>query len=139
MIGRAIAAAAAVLALGLWAMPAQAVQIELTSPDEGAIVYPGDEVEMTATVTNETAKKDIIHITFKLTADVGGEPVLVGTAKRRLKLDAGETVSETMGAVVPGLPFTGQAQITIEGTAIGRKSKTQDSDVLMFWVESPLL
>ena len=136
MTGKTIAAAAVVLALGLWAMPAQAVQIDLSSPDEGTTVYPGDEVEMTVTVTNETAKKDIIHITFELTADIGGEPVLVGTAKRRLKLPAGETLVETMGAVVPDLPFTGQAEVTIEGVAKGKKSKTEDS-ASVFFVVSP--
>jgi uncharacterized protein (DUF58 family) len=139
MIGKTIAAAAAVLALGLWAMPAQAIDIELSSPDEGATVYPGDEVEMTVSVTNDWTKKDIIHIRFELTADIGGEPVLVGTAKRRIKLPAGETLVETMGAVVPDLPFTGQAEVTIEGTAVGKKSKDQDTDTLLLTVESPLL
>jgi hypothetical protein len=125
--------------LGLWAGAAQAVEIDLTSPSEGATVYPGDLVEMTVTVTNETAKKDIIHITFELVADIGGEPVLVGTAKRRLKLPAGDSVSETMGMVVPDLPFTGEADVTVEAVAVGKKSKTQASDVLLLTVASPVI
>jgi hypothetical protein len=139
MIGKTITAVAVALALGLWAMPAQAVQIDLWSEDEGATVFPGDEVVMTVTVTNETAKKDIIHITFEMTADIGGEPVLVGTAKRRIKLPAGETLVEEMGAVVPDLPFTGQADVTIKGTAKGKKSKTEAEDTLLLTVASPVL
>jgi hypothetical protein len=139
MIGRSIAAAAVVLALGFWAAPAGAVGIELASDSEGATVYPGEAVEMTVTVSNETAKKDIIHITFELIADIGGEPVLVGTAKRRLKLPAGGSVTEMMGAVVPDLPFTGEADVTIEAVAVGKKSKTQASDVILLTVASPVI
>lgn len=134
MIARSIAAPAVVFALALWAAPAQAVQIDLFSLDEGATLHPGDEVEAIVAVTNETAKKDIIHITFELTAEVGGAPVLVGTAKRRLKLAAGETVVETIGAVVPDVPLTGEADVTVEATAKGRKSKTEASDAIFFIV-----
>jgi hypothetical protein len=130
MIGKWIAAAAVVFALGLWAAPADAVQIDISSPQEGQVIEPGDWVEMTVTVTNETDKKDIIIISFDLTVEIGGQPVFTGAAKRRMKLKAGETVEETIGTTVPELPLTEEADVTVEATANGRVSKTEDSDIL---------
>jgi hypothetical protein len=46
---------------------------------------------------------------------------------------------EEMGAVVPDLPFTGQADVTIKGTAKGKKSKTEAEDTLLLTVASPVL
>jgi uncharacterized protein (DUF58 family) len=130
MIGKSIAVAALLCAFGLWAASAQAVEIEISSPQEGQTVYPGDWVEMDVTVTNETAKKDIVHITFDLTVEIGGQPVFTGAAKRRMKLAAGETVTETIGTEVPVLPLPDVADVTIEATAKGRVSKTEDYDFL---------
>jgi hypothetical protein len=135
MIGKAIAAGAVLFALGMWAAPAQAVEINLTSPQEGTTVYPGDFVEITATVTNETDKKDIIHIVFDLVVEVGGQPLFAGQAKMRMKLAPGETVSETMGAEIPDpLPLPGEGDVTITATANGKISKTQDTDSLFLTV-----
>jgi hypothetical protein len=134
MIGKAIAAGAVLFALGMWAAPAQAVEIDLTSPQEGTTVYPGDFVEITATVTNETAKKDIIKIDFDLVVEIGGQPYVAGQAKRRLKLEPGESVSETMGAEIPVISLPGEADVTITATANGKISKTQDSDSLFLTV-----
>jgi hypothetical protein len=134
-MGKMITAAAAVLLLGLWAGSAQAVEIDLTSPDEGGVICPGDFVEVTATVTNETDKKDIIHVDFDLTVVVGGQPVFTGAAKRRLKLDAGETVSETIGAEVPVTPLAEEADVMIDATAKGKKSKTEASDSLFMTLD----
>ena len=136
MIGRSITAAAALFSLWLLATPAQAVQTALSSPQEGVTVYAGDEVEVTVSVINETEKKDIVHVFFDLIVDIDGEPVVVGSAKRRMKLDPGEAVSETILGVVPEVPLTGPADVTVEATAVGRKSKTEDSDAV-FFVVSP--
>ena len=136
MIGRSISAAAVLFALWLVATPAQAVQTALSSPQEGTTVYPGDEVEVIVSVINETEKKDIVHVFFDLIVDIDGEPVVVGSAKRRMKLDPGESVSETIIGVVPAVPLTAEADVTIEATAKGRKSKTEDSDAV-FFVVSP--
>jgi hypothetical protein len=130
MIGRWISAAAVVFALGLWAAPADAVQIDISSPQEGQVIEPGDWVEMTVTVTNETDKKDLVIISFDLTFEIGGQPVFTGAAKRRMKLKAGETKEETIGTQVPELPLTEEADVTVEATANGRVSKTEDSDIL---------
>jgi hypothetical protein len=134
MIGRSISTAAVLFALWLVATPAQAVQVALSSPQEGTTVYPGDEVEVTVSVINETDKKDIVHVFFDLIVDIGGEPVVAGAAKRRMKLDPGEAVSETIIGVVPAVPLAAPADVTIEATATGRKSKTEDSDAVFFEV-----
>lgn len=130
MAARMIIAAVALFLVGVLAAPVQAVLTDLSSPQEGATVYPGDEVEVTVTVTNDGAKKDIVHVTFELTAEVNGEQVLVGSAKRRMKLDPGETVSETILGVVPDVGLVEEADVTITATAKGRKSKTEDSDAI---------
>ncbi len=125
---KTIAAAAVLLALGLWASSAQAVELDLTSDAEGQDICPGDWVEVTVTVTNETDKKDIVHVDFDLTVEVGGETVFTGAAKRRMKLAAGETVEETIGTEVPVTPLTEEADVTVDALAKGRKSKTEASD-----------
>jgi hypothetical protein len=136
MMGKTIAVAAALLCLGLWASSAQAVEIDLTSADEGGVIYPGDWVEVTVTVTNETDRKDIVHINFDLTVEVAGETVFTGAAKRRLKLAAGETVQETIGTEIPVTPLTEEADVTVDALAKGRVSKTEASDSL-FMTLSP--
>lgn len=130
MMGKTLTAAAAVLLLGLWAGSAQAVEIDLTSADEGGVICPGDFVEVTVSVTNETDKKDIVHIDFDLTVEVGGQPVFTGAAKRRIRLAPFDTVEETLGAEVPVTPLTEEADVTIDATAKGKKSKTEASDSL---------
>ena len=132
---KTIAAVAVLLAFGLWASSAQAVEIDLTSADEGGVIYPGDWVEVTVTVTNETDKKDIVHIDFDLTVEVAGETVFTGAAKRRMKLAAGETVSETIGTEVPVTPLTEEADVTVDATAKGRKSKTEASDSIFMTLQ----
>jgi uncharacterized protein YfaS (alpha-2-macroglobulin family) len=127
-MGKTISAVAVVLLLGLWTGSAQAVELDLTSPQEGGVIYPGDWVEVTVTVTNETDDKDIIHIDFDLSVEVGGQTVFTGSAKRRMKLAAGETVQETIGTEVPVTPLTAEADVTVDATAKGRKSKTEASD-----------
>jgi hypothetical protein len=133
-----IVAAAALLALGLWSAPAQAVQIDLTSPSEGGVVAPGDEVEATVIVVNDTDEKDIVHVTFDLTVEIAGQPVYAATAKRRMKLAAGETVVETILVVVPEVELPAPALATVDALAKGRKSKTEDADSLSVTV-IPLL
>ena len=125
---KTIATVAVLLAFGLWASSAQAVEFDLTSEAEGQDICPGDWVMVTVSVTNETDKKDIVHVDFDLTVEVAGETVFTGSAKRRMKLAAGETVEETIGTEVPVTPLTEEADVTVDATAKGRKSKTEASD-----------
>jgi hypothetical protein len=113
-------------AFAMGATSAQAVTIDLSSPQEGQVLHPGDAVEATVTVTNDTASKDVIHVTF--TATALGYPV-TGQAKIRLKLAAGESVTRTIGAVIPAdLQLPGPVEVTITGVAVGKISGTQASD-----------
>jgi hypothetical protein len=127
-MGKTITAAAAVLLLGLWAASAQAVEIDLYSDADGGFIEVGDWVVVEVTVTNETDKKDIVHVDFDLIVEVGGETVFTGSAKRRMKLGAGDTIIEEIGTEVPVTPLTEAAAVTVDATAKGRKSKTEASD-----------
>ncbi len=121
----------AVAFAGLLLAPvAQAVVIDLGSPQEGTVVYPGDTVSMTASVTNDTDAPDMILITVTLSADVPGNPINF-EGSFRLPLDAGETVEQTLEFDVPAdLEVPAEIPITISATAEGLESGTSDSDSL---------
>ncbi len=109
---------------------AQAVTIDLSSPQEGTTVYPGDTVSMTASITNETDAPDLILVTVSLTADVPGNPVNF-EGSFRLPLDAGETAEQTLEFDVPAdLQVPAEIPVTISATAVGQESGTEDSDSL---------
>lgn len=125
---------AAVVAALLLIPAAQAVTLDLSSPQEGTTVHPGDTVEMTATVTNDTEETDLILLTFTLTVDIPDHPVSV-SGEFRLVLEAGESVSESYGIEIPAdLQLPGPATVTIEATATGVDSGTEDSDTLTLTV-----
>jgi hypothetical protein len=133
-----ISVAAVLLAFGLWAASAQAVELDLTSDAEGADICPGDWVEVTVTVTNDDlTKKDIVHVDFDLTVEVGGETVFTGSAKRRMKLAPDTTEEETIGMDVPETPLTEEADVTIDATAKGRRTKSEGTDSLFMTLLPP--
>jgi hypothetical protein len=133
-----ISVAAVLLAFGLWAASAQAVELDLTSDAEGADICPGDWVEVTVTVTNDDlTKKDIVHVDFDLTVEVGGETVFTGSAKRRMKLAPDTTEEETIGMDVPETPLTEEADVTIDATAKGRRTKSEATDSLFMTLLPP--
>jgi len=120
---------------------AKAVTIDLSSPQEGDVLGPGDTVELTLTVTNDTPKKDIVFVWFTMTLEVEGleEPIVLGKARPlRLKLDPDESITKTLAATIPeflpDLPF-GLIDVTIEATAEGKKSKTTDTDSVYFTLD----
>ncbi len=128
MIRRLIPITAA--ALLLLTPLAQAVTIDLSSPQEGTTVYPGDTVSMTASITNDTDAPDMILVTVSLTADVPGDPVSF-EGSFRLPLDAGETAEQTLEFDVPAdLQVPAEIPVTITATAVGQESGTEDSDSL---------
>ena len=121
---------------------AQAVTVDLSSPQEGTVLGPGDSVEVTMTITNETAEKDIVFVWISLTIDADGQEIVLGQARPlRLKLEAGEAVSKTIAATLPeiylpGLP-AGSYDVTISAVAEGKKSNTTDEDMLWFTLVIP--
>ncbi len=128
MLRKAILAVALCPVFVWGASVAQAVTIDVTSPQEGAEVQPGGTVEMTVTVTNETAMKDCIAVVFKLTVEGIKHPV-VTRGYLRLKLEAGESVTETVALTVPAdLQLPGPTPATVEITATGNKTQTSDSE-----------
>ena len=121
---------------------AQAVTVDLSSPQEGAVLSPGDSVEVTLTVTNDTADKDIVFVFLSLVVDADGQPIVLGEARPlRLKLEAGEAVTKTIAATIPDMFMpqlqAGSYDVTINAFADGKKSKTTDEDMLLFTLEIP--
>ena len=124
------------------ATTAQAVTVDLASPQEGTVLGPGDSVEVTMTITNETADKDIVFVWLSLTIDADRQEIVLGQARPlRLKLEAGESVSKTIAATIPDvfIPqlLAGIYDVTINAVAEGKKSKTTDEDMLLFTLELP--
>lgn len=109
------------------ATTAQAVTIDLSSPQEGTTVYPGDMVELTVEVTNDWDKRDIVHV--ELTITIGDRYAAKG--RLRMRMAPGEVITQTISAVIPEqLPVTEPMPVTLEAVAIGRRSKTEDSDTI---------
>ena len=107
---------------------AQAVTVDLASPQEGTEVQPGATVEMTVTVTNDAAIKDCVVVTLKLVADGIQHPV-VAKGWIRLKLEPGESATRTIALVVPAdLKLSAAVPATIEATASGKKTQTEATD-----------
>jgi hypothetical protein len=107
---------------------AQAVTVELSSPQEGTEVQPGATVEMTVTVTNDAAIKDCVAVSLKLVAEGIQHPV-VAKGWLRLKLEPGETVTRTIALVVPAaLKLPGPVPATLQADASGNKTQTEATD-----------
>lgn len=107
---------------------AQAVTIDLSSPQEGMEVQPGAIVEMTVVVTNDAEIKDCIVVTLKLVVEGIQHPV-VAKGWIRLKLQPGESVTRTIELTVPAdLELEGPTPATTEATASGKKTETSATD-----------
>lgn len=115
--------------LFIWGVTAaQAVTVDISSPQEGTEVQPGDMLEMTVVVTNDTTAKDCVAVTLKLVAEGIKHPV-VARGYVRVKLAPGETVTETIALVVPAdLQLAGPTPATLQADASGNKTQTTDSD-----------
>jgi len=112
----------------LFSAAAQAVTVDLSSPQEGTEVQPGATVEMTVTVTNDAAIKDCVVVTLKLVAEGIQHPV-VAKGWIRLKLEPGETATRTIALTVPdALELAGPVPATIEAAASGKKTATSAVD-----------
>ncbi|MCK4659397.1 MAG: hypothetical protein KAV82_07735 [Phycisphaerae bacterium] len=114
------------------------ISIDLSSPQEGTTVYPGDTVEFSATLTNDTEMAELIVIEATLTVEIPGEDPFVRAGMLRVPLEAGETVSEELAFDIPvDLPVPGVTTITLEVTAVAQESGAEDSDSL-FMTIAPL-
>ena len=108
---------------------AQAVTVDLSSPQEGMEVQPGDTVEMTVTVTNDTTIKDCVMVTLKLTVEGIQHPVVARGYIRLKQLEPGASVTQTVALTIPSdLVLSEPATATIDATASGKKSQTEDTD-----------
>ena len=108
------------------AAPAKGVTIDLSSPQDGGVLYPGDTAEVTITVTNDTPKRDHILVTLKVIADGA---VVMDLGKTRLKLKSGEVWSQTINVTVPpDEPITEPVVATLVGVAASRRAHTEVSD-----------
>lgn len=114
---------------------AQGVTVDLSSPQEGAEVQPGDTVEMTVVVTNDTTAKDCVVVTLKLMIEGIQHPVVARGYLRLKQLEPGAEVTRTVALTIPAdLVLAGPAVATIDATASGKKSGTQDTDSITITV-----
>ena len=123
----------AILALSvLGAVPAaQAVTVDLTSPQEGGTIHPGDTLSITVTATNDSAETDKIKVSVAFMVTIDGERFVFTRAHVRMELEPGQTASQTLTVVTPtNLPLTGPAPVLVRGKALGNTSGTQASDTL---------
>ena len=113
---------------------AEAVTLDITSPTDGSVFGPGDTVVFAMTVTNDTDDKDVIFIMIQATIEINGRYNSSESAKPfKVKLDAGKSVYNMSSLTIPENlpePPIGQITITLEATAVGKKSKTQSSDAV---------
>ncbi len=110
---------------------AQAVTVDISSPQEGTEVQPGAAVEMTVTVTNDAEIKDCVVVTLKLVVEGIQHPVAAKGWIRLKQLAPGESVTRTIELTVPAnLELEGPTPATIEATASGKKTGATASDSL---------
>lgn len=108
---------------------AQAVTVDLSSPQEGMEVQPGATVEMTVVVTNDAEIKDCIVVTLKLVVEGIQHPVVAKGWIRLKQLQPGESVTRTIELTVPAdLELEGPTPAAIEATASGKKTETSATD-----------
>lgn len=125
-----------------------AVTVDLSSPQEGTTVAPGDTVELTLTVTNDSEEVEFViafmdvEVGDRVSGDGIPEPGpgnIPGISHKpiRIKLAPGESTTIDYELVLPdysNLP-TGTYAFTISIEANGLLSKTESSDTLEFFLE----
>ncbi len=129
----------AVCSILLIGATAQAVVVDLSSSQAGTTLVPGETVDLTLTVTNDTAANDVVYVQLSMTIQVGEQTFTLDKAKPfRLKLGPEESFTKTVEVTIPNLGFDLLAQpvsITITATAEGRTSETTATDSVDFTLD----
>ena len=114
---------------------AQAVTIELSSPQAGEAIQWGDTVDLTVTITNETDIRDVVTIRLDTIAIVKGKPtVLARSRTMRLKLPPGEVQTKTTQLTMPNRLPEGTTGIIIRASALGLQTETSSTSTVAFTV-----
>lgn len=143
---------------GLWAVivalslaPAvSAVTVDLASPQEGTTLAPGDALQLSLTVNNETENPDLVVLVLDVQVGSGvpgdgvPEPApgnIPGISHKpiRIKVAPGASVTRTLELVLPlykQLP-AGEYAVTITVEAVGLISQIQSSDSVSFLLVKP--
>lgn len=133
-----------VLAMGL-VPSASAVTVELSSPQAGETLEPGDTLEITLTVTNDTDEPDQVvsvldsQVTVKNPGDGIPDPGPgnirdISHKPIRIKLGPGESVTRHIRLVLPDysqLP-AGEYAATVSVESDGQYSRTTAGDSFSF-------
>ncbi|NIP27568.1 MAG: hypothetical protein GWN67_23595 [Phycisphaerae bacterium] len=114
---------------------AQAVVIDMNSPQDGLTVGRGDTIQMTVKLTNDTDIKDVVNVRFRMTLTGDDKSIVLQGRPMRLRMEPGQelewTVETTIPEFLPPLP-TGPIDIVIIGRAEGLKSGTESNDTVSF-------
>lgn len=112
---------------------AQAVTIDLSSPQAGEAIQWGDTVDLTVEIANETAVRDVVTVRFETMAIVKGKPTMLARPKNmRLKLRAGEVNTRTIQVTIPTRLPEGTTGIMIRATALGLQTETSSTSSVAF-------
>ena len=140
-----------VCVLSLCLVPAvSAVTVDLSSPQEGTALAPGDTLELALTVTNDSNAPDLVVLVMdvQVGAGVSGDGVpepapgnIPGISHKpiRIKLGPGQSVTKSLELILPAykqLP-AGEYAITISVEANGLLSQTQASDTIALLLVKP--
>ena len=118
-----------------------AVTVDISSPQEGGILAPGDTIELAVTVTNDSESADIAVLTLDVLAGDGEPGNIPGINHKpiRIRLAPGESKSINLELVLPEykkLP-SGSYDISISASVKGLISGTQASDSVSLLMVKP--
>jgi hypothetical protein len=118
-----------------------AITVDLSSPQEGAILAPGDTLELALTVGNDSEGVDLAVLIMDVEVG-GGEPGNIPGINHkpiRIKIGPGQSVTKNLELVLPAykqLP-PGEYAITISVEAKGLLSQTEATDAIALLLIKP--
>jgi hypothetical protein len=131
-----------VCVLSLCLVPAvSAVTVDLSSPQEGTALAPGDTLELALTVTNDSNAPDLVVLVLDVQVGDGEPGNIPGISHKpiRIKLGPGQSVTKNLELVLPDYKklLSGEYAITLSVEANGLLSQTQASDTIALLLVKP--
>ena len=131
---RMISVGAFGLVLAIASGSAAAVSVELSSPDAGQTLAPGDTLTLTVVVTNDTSASD--RVVAKTSVVIGDATLgCQGQGALQASIAPGESATKTLILTIPkSLVLLGPVTGTAEVVATSRRTGAVASDSLEFTV-----
>jgi hypothetical protein len=114
---------------------AQAVVIDMNSPQDGQTLRRGDDIQLGLTLENETEVRDVVFVKFKMIISSDDQAIVLQGRPLRVRMDAGQVLEWEIEAQIPEflppLP-AGPISIIIEARAEGTKSGTESNSSVSY-------